>query len=127
MHRDILCFTISFNNKKVTVDSFDLVEINFIYRHRGFELVTISADNPDKKEIVLKFIEATHASCNNFLFHSNDQYALIEAIDPDWQGAIPYTILVKPGGDILYAGQGTIDPLEIKRKIVDVLGRAKDW
>ena len=105
----------------------DLVEMNFIYRHRGFELVTISADVPDKKEEVLKFLEKNHASGTNYLFHTKDKYALIEAVDPDWQGALPYTLLVKPGGEVLYAGQGTIDPLEMKRKIVNVLGRAKDW
>ena len=105
----------------------DLVEINFMYRHRGFELITISADVPDKKEEVLEFLEKNHASGTNYLFHTKDKYALIEAVDPDWQGALPYTLLVKPGGEILYAGQGTIDPLEMKRKIVDVLGRAKDW
>lgn len=105
----------------------DLVEMNFIYRHRGFELVTISADIPDKKEEVLKFLQKNHVSGSNYQFHTKDKYALIEAVDPDWQGALPYTILVKPGGEVLYAGQGTIDPLEIRRKIVDVLGRAKDW
>jgi thiol-disulfide isomerase/thioredoxin len=105
----------------------DLVEINCMYRHRNFELVTISADNPDKNEQVLKFLRNNHASCKNYLFNSNDTYALIEAVDPGWQGAIPYTLLVRPGGEILYAAQGTIDPLEMKRKIVSVLGRYKDW
>ncbi len=105
----------------------DLVEMNFMYRHRGFELVTVSADMQDKKEEVLEFLKKNHASGSNYLFDTNDKYALIEAVDPDWQGALPYTLLVKPGGEILYTGQGTIDPLEMKRKIVDVLGRTKDW
>jgi thiol-disulfide isomerase/thioredoxin len=105
----------------------ELVEMNFMYRHREFELVTISADSPGKEEDVLKFLEKNHASCTNYQFNSKDKYALIEAVDPDWQGALPYSLLIKPGGEILYAGQGTIVPIEIKRKIVDVLGRAKDW
>ena len=105
----------------------DLVEINFMYRNRNFELVTISADKPDKGEAVKEFLEKNHASCTNYLFNSTDKYALIEAVDPKWQGALPYTMLVKPGGEILYSGQGTIDPLDMKRKIVGVLGRYKDW
>lgn len=105
----------------------DLVEINFMYRHRSFELITISADNPDQNEQVLKFLRNKHASCTNYLFDSTDKYALIEAVDPNWQGALPYTLLIKPGGELLYAAQGTIDPLEMKRKIVNVLGRYKDW
>lgn len=105
----------------------ELVEINFMYRHRNFELITISADNPDKDEQALEFLRNHHASCNNYLFNSNDKYALIEAVDPNWQGALPYSLLVKPGGELLYAAQGAIDPLEMKRKIVKVLGRYKDW
>jgi len=105
----------------------ELMEINFMYRHRDFELITISADNPDKNEQVLKFLLNHHASCKNYLFSSNDKYALIEAVDPNWQGALPYTLLVKPGGELLYASQGAIDPLEMKRKIVNVLGHYKDW
>lgn len=105
----------------------ELVEINFMYRHRSFELITISADNPDKNEQVLEFLRNNHASGINYLFNSNDKYALIEAVDPNWQGALPYTLLIKPGGELLYAAQGTIDPLEMKRKIVNVLGRYKDW
>jgi thiol-disulfide isomerase/thioredoxin len=105
----------------------ELAEINFMYRHRSFELITISADNPGKDEEVLKFLRNHHASCRNYLFNNNDKYALIEAVDPNWQGAMPYSLLVKPGGELLYAAQGTIDPLEMKRKIVRVLGRYKDW
>jgi len=105
----------------------DLVELNFIYRHRGFELVTISADVPGKKDQAMKFLEKNHASGSNYLWHTKDKYALIEAVDPNWQGALPYSMLIKPGGEVIYSAQGTIDPLEMKRKIVDILGRAKDW
>jgi peroxiredoxin len=105
----------------------ELVKINFMYRHRGFELITISADNPNKYDQVLKFLENNHASSKNYLFNKSDKYALIEAVNPEWQGAIPYTMLVKPGGEVLYVAQDQIDPLTIKREIVKVLGRYKDW
>jgi hypothetical protein len=51
------------------------------------------------------------------LFTEDDKYKLIEAIDPVWQGALPYTLLVEPGGKIVYAKQGAIDPEEL-RKII---------
>jgi hypothetical protein len=74
---------------------------------------------------VLKFLQKQEASATNFIFNSEDKYQLIEAIDPRWQGAIPYTIIVEPGGKILYADQGVIDPAEIKKIIVEssTLGR----
>jgi peroxiredoxin len=105
----------------------ELVKINFMYRHRGFELITISADNPDQYDQVLKFLQNNHASSKNYLFNQFDKYTLIEAVNPEWQGAIPYTMLVKPGGELLYVAQEQIDPLQIKREIVKVLGRYKDW
>ena len=105
----------------------DLVEISLMYRNRGFDFISISADNPSKKANVHAFLKEQHASGRNCISNSTDQYALIDAVDEEWQGAIPYTMLIKPGGEVIYAEQGAIDPLEIKRKIVDVLGREKDW
>ena len=36
---------------------------------------------------------------------------------------MPYTILIAPGGKILYRKTGEINPLEVKRAIVGHLGR----
>ncbi|WP_018617238.1 redoxin family protein [Segetibacter koreensis] len=101
------------------------VTINRMYRARDFEFISISADNPEKKDKVLKFLQKQHAASPNYLFSVDDKYKLIEAIDPKWQGALPYTVLVEPGGKIVYAKQGTIDPAEMKTMIVDnhLIGR----
>jgi peroxiredoxin len=103
----------------------DFISINRMYRRRDFEFISISADDPTKKEKVLKFLQQQQASNTNYLFASDDKYKLIEAIDPKWQGALPYTILVEPGGKIVYGKQGPIDVAEIKRMIVDnkLIGR----
>ena len=103
----------------------DFITINRMYRGRDFEFISISADNPDNKERVLKFLKKQQASNTNFLFSVDDKYKLIDIIDPKWQGALPYTILVEPGGKIVYAKQGPIDPAEMKRMIVEnpLIGR----
>jgi peroxiredoxin len=103
----------------------EFISINRMYRRRDFEFISISADDPTKKEKVLKFLQQQQASNTNYLFASDDKYKLIEAIDPKWQGALPYTILVEPGGKIIYSKQGPIDPAEIKRMIVEnkIIGR----
>ena len=89
-----------------------------MYRGRDFEFVSVSADNPANKEKVLKFLQKQQASNKNYLFSLDDKYKLIELIDPKWQGALPYTILVEPGGKIVYAKQSTIDPDEMKKMVV---------
>lgn len=97
----------------------DFMQMQHMYRLRDFEFVSVSADNPDKKEKALKFLQGKHASNKNYIFNIEDKYKLIEAIDPNWQGALPYTILVEPGGKIVYAKQGPIDAKMMKKAIVE--------
>jgi len=101
----------------------ELVAINRMYRGRDFEMITISADSPDRKEKALKFLRQKQASCKNYLFESDDKYLLMESVDEESLGGIPYTLLIKPGGEIIYRRLGLIDPLELKRAIVEDLGR----
>ena len=101
----------------------ELIKINRMYRLRDFEMVTLSADSPEITDKVLKFLKKNYASTKNYQFSSTDKYALIEAVDPDWPGALPYTLLVKPGGEIIYKKLGMIEPLEIKKAIVEYVGR----
>jgi hypothetical protein len=67
---------------------------------------------------VLKFLQKQQASNKNYIFNKDDAYQLIEAVDPDWQGALPYTLLIEPGGKIIYRKQDMINPLEMKKLIV---------
>ena len=95
------------------------IEMYHMYRGRDFELVTISADEEEQHAKALAFLKNNMASCTNYRFSGTDKYALIEAVDPNWQGALPYTIIVEPGGAIVYAKQGIIDPYAIKKAIVE--------
>jgi peroxiredoxin len=101
----------------------DLVTMHRMYRRRDFELITISADPPEQKEQALKFLKEQHASCQNYIFESEDVYQLVDVVDKEWPGALPYTLLVAPGGKILYRKHGENDPLEVRRAIVEHLGR----
>jgi thiol-disulfide isomerase/thioredoxin len=101
------------------------VNINRMYRGRDFEFISISADEAENKDKALKFLRSKQSSGANYLFTEDDKYKLIESIDPAWQGALPYTMLVEPGGKIVYAKQGPIDPAEMKKMIVEnhLIGR----
>jgi peroxiredoxin len=101
----------------------ELIAINRMYRARDFEVVTISADEPEKRDAALAFLRSQQASTRNLIFEKGDPYALIELVDPEWQGALPYTMLVAPGGKVIYRSQGAFDPLKLKKAIVGWLGR----
>ena len=103
----------------------DLVTINHMYRDRGMEFVSISADDPANKDKALKFLQRQQASGVNYIYAGDDKYKMIEAVDPKWDGALPYTILVEPDGKIIYAHQGAIDADELKKVIFNdpMIGR----
>lgn len=100
-----------------------LVDINRMYRRRHFELITISLDEPDAKEDALKILKETHSSMSNYLSAVTDTDEFAEAFDEQWPGPLPYTILVSPEGKIVYRHEGEIDALELRREIVNRLGR----
>ena len=101
----------------------ELVNINRMYRARAFEMVTISGDMPSKKNDVIKFLKDKQVSCTNYQFNSEDRTELANALDKDWEGGIPYTVIIKPGGEIIYRHTGPIEPLEVKKVIIGYLGR----
>src|SRR6266851_5854855 len=41
--------------------------------------------------------------------------------DPKWQSAVPYTMLLGPDGKVLYSTLGSVDLLELRRKILAAL------
>ena len=89
-----------------------------MYRRRSFDLVTISANYPDARAAVSQELEHQHASSSNLLFGSMDIYTLMAAFDPGWNGALPYTLLINPAGEVVYQHQGDTDPLEVRRTIL---------
>jgi peroxiredoxin len=115
------------------VHEFPDVETTYrMYRVRDFDLVTVSTNMPDEKAGVLKMLEKQHASSRNLLFGLDDTYALQAAFDPKWKTGVPYTVLIAPGGKILYEHQGDIDFLELRRTILanmpaDYIGFQKYW
>lgn len=103
----------------------DFIVLQRMYGARDFEFVSLSADKPDKAPRALMFLQEKFAFNKNFIFNSEDKYALIEAVDPQWEGALPYTVLVEPGGKVVWKSMGTVNFAELKRAIVDhqLIGR----
>src|SRR2546423_13609641 len=111
----------------------DFKTIYRMYGHRAFEVVTVSINYPDEKPGVLSVLNKLHATSRNLLLGSTDIYSLMAAFDADWNAAVPYTALIRPGGEVVFKRQGTINPLEVKRLIIsnlsddDYLGHQAYW
>lgn len=106
-------------------------------RKRDFEFVSISMDDPKDESKVLRFLtqhragmptrvaaslHAEQRTTNNYLFTEPSQDDLAAAIGEGWQGPIPFTILVAPGGRVVWQHNGEVDPVELGRVILDELG-----
>src|SRR4051794_16640860 len=113
------------------------VSISRRLANRDFELITISADEPKDHAKVQKFLEDQHAAVpnrvqrslkaegrqtNNYQFVGGDPAALLKALDPDAPGPVPYTIVVAPGGKIIYRRAGEVDFADLRSKLIDALG-----
>jgi peroxiredoxin len=101
----------------------EFVTINRMYRNRDFELITISADSPQEKDRALDVLKKKQVAAGNYLFEGDDKYKLMDAVDEKASGPVPHTVLVAPGGKVLYRKSGPCEPLAIKRAVVDYLGR----
>jgi thiol-disulfide isomerase/thioredoxin len=88
-----------------------------MYRRRDFDLVTVATNYPDEKVGVMKTLQAQHASSTNLLFASEDTYGMQAAFDAKWDGGVPFTMVIAPGGKVLYQVQGEVDLLAMRRAI----------
>jgi peroxiredoxin len=105
----------------------EFVTLNRMYRHRDFELVTVSVNEPDEQDQVLAFLKQEQASSRNFIFASGDRDHLMAAFDTAWQGAVPYTLLLSPEGRVIYRETGIVDFLALKRSIQKAMNERKPW
>ena len=89
-----------------------------MFRRRDFDLVTVATNYPDEKTGVLKTLKAQHASSRNLQFGSDDTYALQAAFDAKWDAGVPFTLVIAPGGRVIYREQGALDILAMRRAIL---------
>ena len=105
---------------------------------RDFEFISISMDDPKEMGEVRAFLEKHNAVVpdklkaslkaegrkgNAYVFDEASQDELIKALDPEWPGPIPHTLVVAPGGEVIYRHNGPIDGDELRAKILEYMGR----
>lgn len=96
----------------------DLETTYRMYRQRDFDMVMVAANMPDERQGVLKMLQQQHASGRNLLFGSEDTDTMQKAFDPKWESGVPYTVVLAPGGKMIYEEQGEVDILKLRRTIL---------
>ena len=60
---------------------------------------------------------------NAYIFNEASSDALIQALDPEWPGPIPHTLVIAPGGEVIFRHNGEIDGEDLRAKILEYMGR----
>jgi len=101
----------------------EFVTMNRMYRKRNFQMITISLDQPEQQDAALKLLKENHASTTNYISAITNTDKFADTLDKEWRGPLPHTILIAPGGKIIYRHTNAIDPTEVRKAIVDFMGR----
>ena len=111
----------------------DLETTYRMFRKRDFDLVMVATNLPDERAGVLKALQREHASSRNLQFSSDDTYAMQAAFDTKWNSGIPFTMVLAPGGKVIYQKEGELDILELRRIVLanlpdpDYIGHRAYW
>lgn len=116
----------------------ELVKTSRKFGLRNFEFISISQDDPKTIDVVKEFLEKKNAIVpdklkpslaaegrkgNAYVFAESNSDALIAALDPEWEGPTPHTLVVAPGGKVIYRHNGEVDGEELRAKILEYMGR----
>jgi hypothetical protein len=80
-------------------------------------------DDPEKKDAALKALRDQHVAATNYLLNVKDRDKFANLLDKEWPGPLPHTVVIAPGGRVVYRKTGGLDAREVKRAIVGYLGR----
>ena len=117
----------------------ELVKTSRKFGLRDFELITISMDDPNRAAAVKTFLEDKNAvlpsklkaslqkegrTTNSYIFTGSDSDELIKALDDQWRGPVPYTVLVAPDGSVVKRWHEPIaNGEEFRSDILQIMGR----
>ncbi|BDS08892.1 hypothetical protein NT6N_39320 [Oceaniferula spumae] len=114
----------------------ELIETYRRFQNRPVEVITISSDPVKDRAKVEKFLTSQQAALsrrtigsvkkegrksNNYIYTGDNLDHLAEAIDAKWNGALPHTVIITPGGKVIWRHNGRFDAVELRRAIVGYL------
>jgi peroxiredoxin len=121
------------NSKESKADFPKLIDTYRRYQKRPFDMITIAIDPKDDSDEVLKILTDQHLplspdtlnkmkneerKTNNFHLKSDDLKTVQVLLKKGEDVAFPITIVVAPGGEILYHKELAVDDVELRRAIV---------
>jgi len=115
----------------------ELVKTARKFDMREFEFINISVDEAADSPKVKTFLEKRGAGLsgrakgalkaegrptNSYIFTGGELADLMKVLDPEWPGPVPHTVLVAPGGKIIWRHNGPVDGDELRAKVIEFMG-----
>ena len=98
-----------------------LVKLEARLRARGFQLLTISADEPESEAAARQFLERQSAPAPAYVKRAGDDEKFINAIDRNWSGALPALFLYDRAGRKVASFIGETEISKIEAAVRKVL------
>jgi hypothetical protein len=95
-----------------------LLETYRMFRRRDFDLLTVSMNHPGEKDTVMKVLQEQHASSRNLQIDSAEPLPIETTFDARWDPTAPFTMVLAPGGRVIYEEQGNLDVVALRRAVL---------
>jgi peroxiredoxin len=115
----------------------ELVATSRRFDMRNFEFISITTDEMKDLPKAKAFLEKRGAGLsdrlkksvkeegrksNSYYFTGGSVENLMKALDPEWPGGIPHTVLIDTKGNVLWRHNGQVNGDELRAKILEHLG-----
>jgi hypothetical protein len=97
------------------------VALHESYRAKGFDLVTISCDDPEQEMQAADFVAQQRAPGPHYIRKTKDDDKFINSIDPKWSGALPALFLYDRSGHQVQSFIGETDLKQLDAVLRSVL------
>lgn len=98
----------------------DLIALEHEFADQGFDLVFVSADFDSDLEAAREFLREHGVTGRTYLKTGADA-EFIDALSPDWSGALPGSFLYDGDGRLRWFHQGRVDVAELREQIESLL------
>ena len=98
-----------------------LVALETKLRPQGFQLVTISADEPEQVKDATAFLDKAKVAAPVYLRKAKDDDKFVAAIDAKWSGALPASFLYDKAGKKVQAFFGEVRMAELEAAVKKLL------
>jgi hypothetical protein len=69
-----------------------------------------------------KSVKAEGRKSNSYVFAGGSQEDLMKALDPEWPGGLPHTVLIDTTGKVLWRKNGPVNGDELRSAVLKHLG-----